>query len=94
MTTNSNLLNQTEVEIGVALKLQFLIQPFKLLSTSIIFLDKKLNTTQILILNTRLDTAYLHKRLFSSKFSLKMGPIALFTHLKMILLQCFQFSAK
>ena len=94
MTTNSSLLNQTEVEIGVALKLQFLIQPFKLLSTSIIFLDKKLNTTQILILNTRLDTAYLHKPLFSSKFSLKMGPIALFTHLKMILLQCFQFSAK
>ena len=29
---------------------------------------------------------------FLSTFSLKMGPTALFTHLKIILLQCFQFS--
>ena len=29
---------------------------------------------------------------FSTKFSLKMGLTALFTHLKIILLQCFQFS--
>ena len=29
---------------------------------------------------------------FSATFSLKMGPTALFTHLKIILLQCFQFS--
>ena len=31
---------------------------------------------------------------FSTNFSLKMGPMALFTHLKIILLQYFQFSAK
>ena len=31
---------------------------------------------------------------FSAIFSLKMGPTALFTHLKIILLQCFQFSTK
>ena len=31
--------------------------------------------------------------LFSAKFSLKLGHTALFTHLKIILLQCFQFSA-
>ena len=29
---------------------------------------------------------------FSAIFSLKMGPMILFTHLKIILLQCFQFS--
>ena len=32
-----------------------------------------------------------HKFHFSVTFSLKMGPTALFTHLKIILLQCFQF---
>ena len=32
-----------------------------------------------------------HKLYFLSTFSLKMGPTALFTHLKIILLQCFQF---
>ena len=31
---------------------------------------------------------------FSATFSLKMDPTALFTHLKIILLQCFQFSTK
>ena len=35
-----------------------------------------------------------HKPLFSTKLSLKMGLTALFTHLKIILLQCFQFSVK
>ena len=29
---------------------------------------------------------------FSAKKTLKLGPTALFTHLKIILLQCFQFS--
>ena len=33
-----------------------------------------------------------HKLHFLSTFSLKMGPTVLFTHLKFILLQCFQFS--
>ena len=33
-----------------------------------------------------------HKLHFLSTFSLKMGPTVLFTHLKIILLQCFQFS--
>ena len=33
-----------------------------------------------------------HKLHFSTTFSLKMGSTALFTHLKIILLQCFQFS--
>ena len=32
--------------------------------------------------------------LFLAKFSLKMGPMALFTHLKIILLPYFQFLAK
>ena len=32
-----------------------------------------------------------HKPLYSATFSLKMGLTALFTHLKIILLQCFQF---
>ena len=32
-----------------------------------------------------------HKFHFSATFSLKMGPTILFTHLKIILLQCFQF---
>ena len=35
-----------------------------------------------------------HKFHFSTTFSLKMGLTVLFTHLKIILLQCFQFSAK
>ena len=35
-----------------------------------------------------------HKPHFSTIFSLKMGRTILFTHLKIILLQCFQFSAK
>ena len=30
-----------------------------------------------------------HKFHFSAIFSLKMGPIVLFTHLKIILLECF-----
>ena len=34
-----------------------------------------------------------HKHIFSVKFSLKIGHTALFTYLKMILLQCFQFLA-
>ena len=33
-----------------------------------------------------------HRHQFSATFSLKMGPTVLFTHLKIILLQCFQFS--
>ena len=33
-----------------------------------------------------------HKFYFSATFSLKMGPIVLFIHLKIILLQYFQFS--
>ena len=33
-----------------------------------------------------------HKPLFSTKLSLKIGHTALFTHLKIILLQYFQFS--
>ena len=33
-----------------------------------------------------------HKLHFSATFSLKNDPIVLFTHLKIILLQCFQFS--
>ena len=33
-----------------------------------------------------------HKFYFLSIFSLKMGPTLLFTYLKIILLQCFQFS--
>ena len=33
-----------------------------------------------------------HKFYFSITFSTKMGPMALFTYLKIILLQCFQFS--
>ena len=32
-----------------------------------------------------------HKFHFSTTFSLKMGPTILFTHLKIISLQCFQF---
>ena len=35
-----------------------------------------------------------HKPLFSTKLSLKMGLMTLFTFLKIILLQCFQFSTK
>ena len=34
-----------------------------------------------------------YKPLFSAKLSLKMGHTTLFTHLKIILLQCFQFLA-
>ena len=33
----------------------------------------------------------IYKFHFSATFSLKIGPTALFTHLKIILLQCFQF---
>ena len=33
-----------------------------------------------------------HKSQFSATFSLKMGLTILFTYLKIILLQCFQFS--
>ena len=34
----------------------------------------------------------IHKPLFSTKLSLKMSFMTLFIHLKIILLQCFQFS--
>ena len=33
-----------------------------------------------------------HKYYFLTTFSLKIGPMILFTYLKIILLQCFQFS--
>ena len=36
--------------------------------------------------------SWTHKFHFLSIFSLKIGPTVLFTHLKIILLQCFQFS--
>ena len=36
--------------------------------------------------------SWTYKFHFSTTFSLKMGPMALFTYLKNILLQCFQFS--
>ena len=36
----------------------------------------------------------IHKFYFSTTFSLKICPTALFTHLKIILLQCFQFQQK
>ena len=36
--------------------------------------------------------SWTYKFYFSVTFSLKMSPTALFTHLKIILLQCFQFS--
>ena len=36
--------------------------------------------------------SWTHKFHFSATFSLKMGPTVLFTHLKIILLLCFQFS--
>ena len=36
--------------------------------------------------------SWTHKFHFSTTFSLKIGPTALFTYLKNILLQCFQFS--
>ena len=36
--------------------------------------------------------SWTHKHHFSVTFSLKMGPTVLFTHLKIILLQYFQFS--
>ena len=36
--------------------------------------------------------SWTHKFHFSATFSLKIGPIALLTHLKIILLECFQFS--
>ena len=35
--------------------------------------------------------SWTHKFHFLTTFSLKMGPTILFTHLKIILLQCFQF---
>ena len=36
--------------------------------------------------------SWTHKFHFLTTFSLKIGPTILFTHLKIILLQCFQFS--
>ena len=36
--------------------------------------------------------SWTHKFHFSATFSLKMGPTVLFTHLKIILLQCFSVS--
>ena len=42
--------------------------------------------------STSVYCLWTHKFHFSVTFSLKMGPTTLFTHLKIILLQCFQFS--
>ena len=41
--------------------------------------------------NVSVHCLQIHKFHFSAIFSLKMGLTALFTHLKIILLQCFQF---
>ena len=49
------------------------------------FDHSSMNSTSVHCLRT-------HKFHFLSIFSLKMSPTALFTHLKIILLQCFQFS--
>ena len=42
--------------------------------------------------STQMYCSWIHKLYFSSTFSLKMGLTTLFAHLKIILLQCFQFS--
>ena len=42
--------------------------------------------------NASVYCLWTHKFHFSATFLLKIGPIALFTHLKIILLECFQFS--
>ena len=48
--------------------------------------------TKSAVNSARMHCSRTHKFHFSVTFSLKMGPTTLFTHLKMILLQCFQFS--
>ena len=47
---------------------------------------------QFFMNSTSVHCLRVHKFHFLSIFSLKMGPTSLFTHLKIILLQCFQFS--
>ena len=66
----------------------FAFSPFFSYSPSLqpAFVDfSKVNNAPVHCLRT-------HKFHFSVTFSLKMSPTILFTHLKIILLQCFQFS--
>ena len=46
----------------------------------------------LVIVSTPCTVYRTHKFYFSIIFSLKIGPTILFTYLKIILLQCFQFS--
>ena len=52
-------------------------------------LTSKIFTGMCLSMGPVQHYSFTHKSLFSTKLSLKMGPIILFTYLKIILLQCF-----
>ena len=67
---------------GQMLRLLFMYSTWTVATT---FDHSSMNSTSVHCLRT-------HKFHFLSIFSLKMSPTALFTHLKIILLQCFQFS--
>ena len=49
------------------------------------------NMTQSTVNSAQMYCSRTHTFHFSATFLLKMGPTILFTHLKIILLQCFQF---
>ena len=64
---------------------------FCLFFFSFLFFIQLQHLTQSSVNNAFVHCSCTHKFHFSTTFSLKMGLATLFTHLKIILLQCFQF---
>ena len=75
---------------GFHIHMRFAFHAFSLSLSLSFWFSLQLLTSQLWTVH--LCTVYKsHKLHFSEIFSLKMGPTALFTHLKIISLQCFQF---
>ena len=69
----------------VVVRLFFCVLPF------FFFFIQPRHLTKSSVNSAFVHCSWTHKFHFSATFSLKMGPMILFTHLKIILLQCFQF---
>ena len=68
----------------------FVVSRFALFS-SFFFLIQPQHLTKSSVKSAFVHCSWTHKFHFSVTFSLKIGLTILFTHLKIILLQCFQF---
>ena len=94
--------NNHQTTIDMNTKVQFGFRLFcQRLRLRFFFLQPLFLTFQPVTVHSKISTSMgpctvhgTHKHHFSTTFSLKMSPTVLLTHLKIILLQCFQFQQK